>query len=191
MGFALRRMGAILGAIGFVSLLGDLIQLHETVLSIIDAFRGLTRPVWGFLLSWLPFEVYGWVIDYLTMGVIVGGMQVRAFAANWDFMREQVFRITANWFGIIRIRLSARTPHLYFLHLVYLFFAAILVWPKFLISWSIHYLKGDWKTDADGRQWPTDKHRIRLAKIYQTYFETLLWAAVILAISYSLLIGWR
>lgn len=189
MGFVLRRMGAILGAIGFVSLLGDLIHLQETMLSIIEAFRALTRPVWGFIFRAFPFEVYGWVKDYLTMGVIVGGMQVRAFAVNWEFVRQRVFAVTVRWFGVARLRLSAQTPRLYFLHIVYIFFSTIPMWPSKLLSWARRYIRGDWKTDSDGNEWPTDDYQIKLKRIYQIFFETFLWAAIIIAASYSLLLG--
>ena len=80
----LRQPMAILGALGFVSLLSGVAKIHEDVRFVIDVFQTMTRPIWewtiGPIVAWLGLPFPGWLKDYLTMGLIVGGASARQHA---------------------------------------------------------------------------------------------------------------
>ncbi|MEM9141324.1 MAG: hypothetical protein AAGB15_15955 [Pseudomonadota bacterium] len=89
--FLSRTPFTLLGAIGLFSLVSDFVALQKDIDRWIDAWKSVTRPIWDFLLGWL-FDWIGWAMpwwlkDYLTVGLIVGGMAVRLLIVSktWNF----------------------------------------------------------------------------------------------------------
>lgn len=91
--FLQRTPFALLGAVGLLSLIQDLMQWQEHIGAWLDAWQAVTRPIWDFLLGWL-FEWFGWEMpwwakDYLTMGAIGSGARFRVgMAAGGSLFRS-------------------------------------------------------------------------------------------------------
>ena len=81
-GLLSRAPGGILGGLGLVSLLSGAIELHSGIQKIVTGYQSVTQPVWSFLLGWLfewlNWRFDSWMKDYLTMGVIVGAAAWRS-----------------------------------------------------------------------------------------------------------------
>ena len=86
-----RTPFVLLGVLGLFSIVGTFMTLEENIAETLRAWRTVTRPIWEFLFSW-PFDLsLPWFLkDYLTLGVIVLGMQMRSTHAAEKKFRRQV-----------------------------------------------------------------------------------------------------
>jgi hypothetical protein len=139
-GFMLRQLGAIGGAITLLNLIREsaesmewLHRLRETLqwqhglLEVLNAFRAFTRPVATFLFGWLPALIRlpfpGWVKDYLTVGVVTALALVRVIA-----------KLTGDWRRVIASILMR--PMVY----VAVFGVCFVFWPVFVIVALLFYV---------------------------------------------------
>jgi len=82
--FLSRLPFALLGAVGLISLADFAINLHQYVQQWVDVWQTITRPLWGLLFSYVDIIVPWYVADYMTLGLIVFGMELRSFIATDD-----------------------------------------------------------------------------------------------------------
>lgn len=187
MAFITRQPLAILGALAFISLLGDIITLQETLENIIEAIRSVTRPVWRLLFAWLPFQIPPLVSDYLTMGAILAGMITRMRLYRWnmlktsrvDFISYRIFM-----FRIPRI-VKGQWARFYFIDIPVRILESLFFWPVSLSVRLIRYII------MSTHEWESQENREVWMKGYRIYFETFIWAVFILAINYALIFGWK
>ena len=75
-------VGSILAAIGFVTVIKDLMTIHETVAFVIEGYQRVTHPIWdwtlGPILKWFGLPLPALVKNYLTMVVITAGAEWRS-----------------------------------------------------------------------------------------------------------------
>lgn|GEM_PF-6972226 len=122
---------ALLAAIGFLTLLKDILEFHGTILTILNAVQSATRPAWAFILQWLPIEIPGLLADYLTMGAISAGMMIRMRLYWWqliqaDQKKSMELRFLFFPFGSI----TRDTPFLFYLiDLPLRFINSVILWP--------------------------------------------------------------
>lgn len=146
--FLSRTPFALLGAVGLLSLVRELLQWQEQFAYWIDAWRAVTRPVWDFLFGWilsyfdLPFPE--WVKDYMSFAVISFGMSIRA-------QKNGVFDY------------GGRSEVLWTLFISFFLWPAMFLWAAIMTV-----IKG-----------------VR----FSIYWETLIYALVIIAINYALIFG--
>lgn len=81
-----RAPFVLLGLFGILSIVGTFMTLEENLALTLEAWRTVTRPIWDFLLGWF-FQVLGWDMpwllkDYLSLGIVFAGMQIRALSAG-------------------------------------------------------------------------------------------------------------
>lgn len=92
--WALRQPFAVLGALGIISMIRDLITLHGDILVLIHAYQSMTQPIWSFLFGWVfdwlqaPFP--GWIKDYLTLGTIISGANARYKLAHGSSKSKEI-----------------------------------------------------------------------------------------------------
>lgn len=81
-GFIFRVPYVVIGAIGLLSLIDGLLTFHRWIDQWIDAWQATTRPIWEFAFGWIfaffNMDIPPLFCDYLTVGVIVTGMFIRA-----------------------------------------------------------------------------------------------------------------
>ena len=150
-GAIIRQPFAILGALAFISLIDNILTLQTTLENIVTAFQAVTRPVWEFLLGWLPWDLPGWVADYLTMGMVVSGMWFRALLVEND-----------DDLGVFTFLIAVLSNG--------------LLWPLSLPYFAyvtLDRLRSGKKIDPS----------------YIVFWETGLWAIVLIAINYALIFG--
>jgi len=97
----LRQPFSILGAIGLVSLLRSIVDLHSDIDFLIEIYRSMTRPVWTYLFSWIGVSLPGSVQDYLSLGLIVGLARVRSILALENMGDQPLLFVTALIFTVI------------------------------------------------------------------------------------------
>ncbi len=173
LGWLLRQPFAILGAFGLLTFAHDAIRWHEYVLSWIDVWRHVTRPivsaVFGWLPAWLHLRFPGPAKDYLSMGLIVAGS---LFRTTRTMLRESEFAR--------KNKISDNHPTGYlFVAGFIIAIPCILIWPIvtiyiFWLAYSELYIRGK-NSDA-----------VRSARLF---CESLVWVAVIIVINYALLKG--
>ena len=122
---------ALLAAVGFLTLLKDILEFHDTILIILNAVQYATRPAWAFILGWLPIEIPWLLADYLTMGAISAGMMIRMRLYWWklitdDQKKSMELRFLFFQFGSI----TRKTPFLFYLiDLPLRFINSLMLWP--------------------------------------------------------------
>lgn len=186
MKFLTRQAFALLGALTLISLLGDIVTLHETVSNIVDAIRSVTRPFWGLILGWLPFDLPVWFADYLTVGTIIAGMTVRMRFYRWQLLKSG--HVPHMSYRVLIFRFFSIKPHhwfqFHFLDLPIRFFDNLFLWPIAIAYMFVRYI-----ALVSSRR-PRDQKALFL-RAYIIYLETLVWALIILTANYSLIFGWQ
>ena len=181
-----RQPFAIFGALAFLSLLRDIIEIDTTILVVVDAIRDVTRPVWQFLLSWWPYSIPEWLPDYLTMGVIVAGMTVRMRLYWWSMLETTPARRLSIRFASIRLAKFGEGDwgRFYLIDLPLRIVDALLFWPLTMVyrmTFAVFKYFQYSRTPEFRKIW-RDGYRI--------FYETFLWALIIIIANYVLLRGW-
>ncbi len=116
-----RQPFSIIGALGLISLLGDVIELPKNLKLIVTAYQSITQPIWdillGWLFRWIGWDFPWWVKDYLTMGIIVYAATLRSGTLQF----EDLLQRRQNGYHIKDIAGA-----------VIKFFTGILAWPVLL-----------------------------------------------------------
>ncbi len=106
-GLLSRAPFTILGMMGLFSIVGNFMTLEENIHQTLEAWRSVTRPIWDFLLGWLlewiGWELSWWIKDYLTMGVIVVSAQGRGVKNDPDWQETWDSRIMLLLVGALLI----------------------------------------------------------------------------------------
>jgi hypothetical protein len=163
MGFLSRQPFALLGALGLISLVQDLLQWQEQIGLWIDAWQAVTRPIIQFLFGWIPallkWPFPWWAQDYLTLSLISAGAFVRAAVVTNidDFNRRLTDDKLSVYIGLT---------------LFYIF--AIFIWPVAVVFKVIPDLARSYKSNKE-------------ISGTLVFLETFVWAALIIAINYALL----
>jgi hypothetical protein len=159
LGIAFRQFGALLGAVGLLSLLKDALEWQHNLALYLDAFRALTRPIATFLFGWIAelfhWSFPGWEKDYLTVGVIttfalLGTAFVRGLSIN-DIRRPNIVSI------------------------VILGLLFVLVWPLGIAMFVVVYF------DKDAP--PRGKLAMRV------FASVFVYAAIMIVVNYALIYG--
>jgi hypothetical protein len=177
----LRQPMAILSAIGMLSLAEDLLQWQEQFQTWIDAWQAFSRPLALFLFGWLnnilPWALPYWWTEYVTMGMIICGILVRA----WFFLFGESYRQRRS--NRLRENSIARNDvdidHIKSFSLISLFFVLFVVpvvifWPFALIFAFILISRDEGLIDYS-------------KDLINIFVESFVWAAVLIAINYALL----
>jgi hypothetical protein len=158
-----RQPFAIIGAFGLLSFAHDSITWQTDVLSWIDAWRHVSRPIVQFIFGWIPscihMEVPSFAKDYLSVGLVIASATVRAASHN------------AERFGI----------HYYFIVPFVILFWSI-IWPYWM-SIALIRIAGNFIGASFGDDPETAELQTARA---QVFFEFVLWAAVVVAINFAL-----
>jgi hypothetical protein len=159
----LRQPMAILGALGLLSLAEDLLQWQQQFQTWIDAWQAFSRPVAMFLFGWLidlwPWELPEWTLDYLIVGSIVYA----------SFVRTILF---------VSIPNSLHEKHIPYLYIwCFTIFGAFIFLPLISIAWPISVIWYPIVLYSQKRQ--------ASSKAAQIFMESLIWAAILIAINYA------
>ena len=181
-----RQPFAIFGAIAFLSLLQDVIEIDQTIATVLEAVRAVTQPVWRALLSWIEIELAAWIYDYMTMGAIIAGMTVRMRLFWWKSIRETYQkRLTIRFLVAPLGTFGPDQPQLFFLvDLPLRIIDAFLFWPitmAYRLTYSVWKYFARHKTDTGKKVWRDG---------YIVFYETIAWALILLSINYALLKSW-
>jgi hypothetical protein len=155
-----RHFGALLGAVGLLSLLKDAMEWQHNLALYLDAFRAFTRPIAGFLFGWIPamfhLSLTGAAKDFLTVGLIVSSAYLRT-AAHHD---KNALR------SVETLKYTA---------------LAFLIWPILVITMGIVVplmaLRG---FDDTGKA-----QSLRAARVFMSVF---IYAAILIILNFVLLI---
>lgn len=167
----LRQPVSVMGALGLLSLAGDLLQWQDHLgewLAAWGIFSGLVASLlFGWLVERLPWALPSWWPDYVTIGLIVAGAMFRS--------------------GMPRARSLIEDDRTFRGRVVQ---AAVIGTPFWTVAWPVAtalmtYLfvrSLSFREEAAIRetQWIRDQAAI--------FFEFFLWAALIIAINYGLLV---
>ncbi|MEQ1713836.1 MAG: hypothetical protein ABL908_20900 [Hyphomicrobium sp.] len=175
--FILRSPLAILGALGFVSLLKGVMQLHEDVLYVVNGFQAVTHPIWDYTIGRFV-ELSSLWKSYLTMGLIVEGASLRAALAEID----KTVPLTIPFIPLDPIPARAAN-RLFTILSVVLSPLFVPIWPWTLAAACYRYFVAK----RYPRGWPQFLSRISSQQSDMIFFEFLVWAALIIAFSYALI----
>lgn len=187
--FLQRQPFAIVGAFGLVAIIDGFINIPGYIGQWVDAWQTITRPVWEFLFGWI-FEYFKitmpwWVKDYLTMGLIAAGMEVRSTIYDRQFLKN----------GFPNNPLETRTPiyslylsslpnqwlKFYFVALPLLALDDFIRWPIRIIQVFLRYT-GIYKPDKEHTICNWQEHKKDADSVY---FETVLYALILIALAYA------
>ena len=185
----IRNTFAIVGAFAVVGMLKGIISLQEDVQFVVQAIQSVTRTIWSFVFRPLSFEVPSIIQDYLTMGVVTAGMQMRSSLYMWSAIQKEDWNeviFSLPLFGKILIADQGEPKKFYWAILPLQMLKAFFFWPLRIISSTWLYKKGRWKRNFDGDKWDTKQARRVSKQQYKIFFETLLWAFIIIVINYAL-----
>ncbi len=191
---------ALLGAVGMFGLASGFLTIDQGIQDWLNAWLHITRPVWDFLLGGV-FDWFGWTLpnllkDYLTLGVISASMRHRARRV---IMRNDATIVHKFWYRYSdeakdAVRKFHRPKSL--LNHAWTWINNILFWPlqtvtdfaiyRFIILPRFKYLEPIDKVAAEAKEINMASSR----DYWQTYFATLVWFAILLAINYALLFDW-
>ena len=178
----LRQPFAILGALVFISLLGDIVTLNESLRNIVQAIQTVTRPVWAFVLGWLPWELPGYTKDYLTMGAIVAGMTLRMRLFRWKSIHDHNTEYKYMQVRFLTIPLVNVTPGQWFrfflLDIPVRMIDNLLFWPVSL-TYRLYRVSRD-------RLWEVQNKNTTWRRGYFIFAETFVWILIILTFNYTL-----
>lgn len=161
---------AILGAIGFISVLKNVMVLPQDLAFVIDGFRAVSRPVMEFLLGWL-FELInidppGWALDYFVVGFITAGALYRGSAVYYTSDTYKKF--------------SKESSTSKFFYLCLAPASGIVMWPFYIaLIMRDLYVDSEYVLDPGTRQ----------GQETPQFLETFIYAAIILAVAYALAFG--
>lgn len=191
---------ALLGAIGLLSLVSGFLAIDEGIKDWLDAWKSITRPIWDFLLGWafslVDWTLPNWAKDYLTVGIIVHGMRIRAFRvatqhdaviagrfwSRYSERAKEIFRDTQRSRSVPE-KLAALTSDVLFWPLAVGNDIAIyqpVILPKFK---HLHPIDST-AAKARDMNWKSGK------AFWIAYTTTLIWFAILIALNYALLFDW-
>lgn len=171
-----RQPFAALGALALLSLADDLLQLHEWIEHWISAWRGITFPIWDFLLGPLlrRFDLHlsDWMKDYLSIGLVVFGMNLRSRLYEVSMRTRSDGPQMVVWhlgpFPVCAYDESNALLNVLFSLLDFL--EGILLWPAIIVNRVYRSIRG------------YDLAREKLV----IFMETLVWVLMLVAFSYAL-----
>lgn len=70
------------GVISLASLSGDIIAWKGFISNVVDSYRNLVDPVFGFVFSWFPFHVPRFVHDYFIIALIFSIGWMKSIESN-------------------------------------------------------------------------------------------------------------
>ena len=179
-----------MGAIGIFSFVSGLIELADGVQDWIDAWRAITRPIWNFLLGWFfewsNWQFPWWLKDYLTCGLVNSGMVIRTYFYDPPFKvrsdRSRILHVKkwyllciGWWIFLPKYRKLYKGKLKTTLFILYSSPAFILFWPINIASHALQLLI------------PNDSLNGVVSS--RVYFETFIWALIIIAINYALFLS--
>ena len=168
--FLSRQPFALLGAFALLALPRGLIEWQEDIGTWIEAFRSVSQVLWDFLLGWLQLEIPQIIKDYLTIGLVGGGALVRGGIETNDGKNNTVGAKIMVSITIISISLFV-WPFILFLYLV-TFITTVIIGTDYI----------------DQFEHESRKERRELVRRRSIiYFETFIYAAIIIAVNYALL----
>lgn len=100
-----------LAILGLSGLSDNLVTWYGFLNTIIDNWHSIIFPIWNFLFAWIPIQIPIMVYDYLTLGIILGSIQVKIFLPTND--------TNDNY--------KKKAEHVFFIF--YTFFAFMFFWP--------------------------------------------------------------
>lgn len=175
----LRQPMAILGALGFISLLSGVAKIHEDMRFLIEAFQTMTHPIWEYTLGpvvrWLGLPFPWWAKDYLTMGLIVGAALFRAF---WTF--TSVFGAQLGQRPDTRVLMANGFEFSVVNGIAWPFALAAMLYMRVRLRSSNEEFKR--YSELPITAMPAIRAYTRI------FFEFLLWATLLLAVNYGLFI---
>jgi hypothetical protein len=183
---------AILGAFGFLSFSRDVISWQQDLLTWLDAWRAFTHLVTDYLFGWIPplinLPFPGWAHDYLALSVIIFGATTRSILFRYrEFSRnpERYGRQDGLFSSLMRGLIGS------------------LIWPiQFLFQLlSLYYFittkDNVEKIDYNSLPPPTNRLQLIQQQVDSSmwirknstvmFFSSFVWAAIIIAINYTLL----
>ena len=78
-----RVISTISGIIGMVALADDVVAWKSFLPKIVASYKSIVHPIFEFLLGWIPVvNIPNWIHDYLFIGVLVAGSDIRAWMVH-------------------------------------------------------------------------------------------------------------
>lgn len=189
--WAIQLPMSLFAGIGLLSVLAGIMELPETLATVIANYQSITHPVWDYTLSLVPWLTNSlpWLLtsfgkDYLTMGAVTAGATFTAFVAFmqspsaiapgllsasfsfaiWPYQWVQMLAMRVGLFGTIRRQIWLPAMRKFYGDTNY--FTGAAVSPEI---------------DAEIEIEISDQYKFAA----QVFFRSLVVAAVILAMGYA------
>ncbi len=182
--------GVLLGTIAFLALLNGIINFKSYFGEAIMVFQNTTRPLWGAILFWLPFEAPDTLKDYLTMGIITSGMRFRSSLYKWHAVENGVWSEFIIPIPFSRDRISVHKGEgkkFYRLFLPIYSFSELLFWPISILTNTLHSVSGRSDRNYDGKEWDNKEQKYISKNQYRLFFQPLTLAMIIIFIYYMVI----
>lgn len=168
----IRQPFAIVGALGWLGLIHQLIPWQAQLGLWIDAWRWASSAIAHFLFGWLvvrlPFNLPSWWTDYITIGVLILGALVRTFK---DPRYEEVEIDAPDRPLTINEAINISIPVI----------GSLFLWPIFLPMLVLIF----WSSGNEYGSYSDQTKRV----FRDVFLESFIWAGLILALNFVLLRG--
>ncbi len=78
-----------IGVLGLLGLSDSLVAWHENIKTIIESYHYVVRPLFDFLLGWLPFSIPQALYDYFFIGILFRSAAIKT-RADFDAMNIEI-----------------------------------------------------------------------------------------------------